>query len=109
MGRGAFADRGKYPLPDVVITDLKMPGMSGFQFLEWLNRHQEFRVVPTIVMSSSQDERDVALAYEMGANTYIVKPPEFETLAGLIKLIRDYWTASTRSCGRGRLKPNQAP
>jgi CheY-like chemotaxis protein len=95
-GKAKFGDRTKFPFPDAVITDLKMPKMSGFELLAWIHDHQEFRTIPTIVLSSSKQENDVARAYELGANTYMVKPSDFDTLAEMVKLIRDYWTMSTK-------------
>ena len=95
-GHDGFKDRLKHPFPDVVITDLKMPKMSGFELLAWIEDHQEFRVIPTIVMSASSEERDVARAYDLGANTYMVKPSDFDTLAEMVKLIRDYWAMSIK-------------
>ena len=95
-GEGKYSDRQKYPFPDVVITDLKMPKMSGMELLAWLAEHQELRVIPTIMMSASKEDKDVARAYELGANTYMVKPADSDTLAQMVKLIRDYWAMSTK-------------
>src|SRR5687767_6038200 len=58
-GDGVYADRIAHPFPDVLILDLKMPGISGFEVLEWLNEHPDYRVIPSIVWSSSADRRDV--------------------------------------------------
>jgi CheY-like chemotaxis protein len=73
-GKGAFADRAKFPFPEIVISDLKMPKVNGFGLLTWINEHPEFRVIPTLILSSSADPNDVARAYKLGANTYFVKP-----------------------------------
>jgi CheY-like chemotaxis protein len=102
-GKGVFADRKKYPFPNLVITDLKMPKLSGFELLAWIEEHQEFRVIPTIVLSASREDRDVDRAYSLGANTYMVKPASFETLAEMVELIRDYWAVSIKP------KVNQLP
>jgi CheY-like chemotaxis protein len=90
-GQNEFSDRSKYPFPDLVITDLKMPKMSGFELLSWINENPEYRVIPTIVLSSSKEDLDVGRAYNLGANTYMVKPANFDTLGQMIRLIRDYW------------------
>ncbi len=95
-GKGAFADRDKYFFPDVVITDLKMPKVTGFDLLIWINDNPQFRVIPTIVLTSSRHDADVTRAYFLGANTYMVKPTDFETQAEMIKLIRDYWAISIK-------------
>lgn len=95
-GKGKFADRKKFPFPDLVISDLKMPKLSGFELLAWIQEHREFRTIPTIVLSSSKLDRDVIRAYELGAKTYMVKPSDFRTLTEMVKVIRDYWAASAK-------------
>jgi CheY-like chemotaxis protein len=101
-GKGKFSDRKKYPFPDLVISDLKMPKLSGFELLAWIHEHREFRAIPTIVLSSSKLEHDVIRAYELGARTYMVKPSDFQTLAEMVKVIRDYWAASMKPNLRGK-------
>lgn len=105
-GHGRFSDRAKYPFPDVVITDLKMPKMSGFELLAWLDEHQEYRVIPTIVLSSSQEDSDVTRAYDLGANTYMVKPTDFDGLGKMVKTIKDYWSLSIKPKMRELKKKN---
>src|SRR5215469_16308856 len=77
-GEGVYADRAKYPFPEVLILDLKMPRMSGLELLSWIREHPEYRVIPRIIMTSSRLERDIESAYTLGANTYMVKPSSFE-------------------------------
>lgn len=95
-GEGAYADRARYPFPEVLILDLKMPRMSGLELLSWVREHPEYRVIPTIIMTSSRLERDIENAYTLGANTYMVKPSSFEDLAKMVKLAHDYWAVSTK-------------
>lgn len=95
-GQGEFSDRTKYPFPDVVITDLKMPKLSGFELLAWLNENRECKVIPTIVLSSSKEDRDVARAYNLGASTYMVKPASFDELAEMVRRVKDYWEVSIK-------------
>lgn len=99
-GNGKFHDREKFPFPDIIITDLKMPRLSGFELLAWIHDHKEYRVIPTIVLSSSNAHPDVTRAYNLGANTYLVKPNDFESLMELARLIRDYWAAGVRTAVR---------
>src|SRR4051812_5614996 len=73
-GREAFSDRQKYPLPDMVFLDLKMPGMNGFEVLSWLRKEGKM-TVPVAVLTSSPEEIDYRRARELGADCYLLKPP----------------------------------
>ena len=95
-GRGAYADREANPRPTLIILDLKMPRKSGFEVLEWLQAHREYSVVPTVVMSSSNMDKDVQKAYQLGANTYFIKPTTFDELVGTMKSLSEYWTKARR-------------
>ncbi|HXS68123.1 MAG TPA: response regulator [Candidatus Polarisedimenticolia bacterium] len=95
-GEGVFSDRGKYPFPEVLILDLKMPRMGGLELLSWIREHPEYRVIPTLVMSSSRQDLDVEKAYNLGANTYMIKPSSFEELAQIVKLAHEYWAVSVK-------------
>jgi CheY-like chemotaxis protein len=70
--------------------------MGGLEFLSWLAAHPEMRVIPTIVMSASKLERDVAQAYALGANSYFVKPGGFDELVSLVGIFYDYWKRAVR-------------
>ncbi len=91
-GQGAYADREKFPLPNIILTDLKMAGMDGFDLLRWLHDNPDCSVIPTIVYSSSTLEADVRLAYRCGANAYIKKPGSVTELAETLGLIYDFWS-----------------
>jgi CheY-like chemotaxis protein len=95
-GEGDFANRERYPFPEVLILDLKMPRMNGLELLAWIRDHPEFRVIPTIIMSASQLDSDVEKAYALGANTYMIKPSAFDDLAKMVKLAHDYWQMSVK-------------
>lgn len=73
-GRNAFSDREKFPLPDLIFLDLKMPGIDGFGVLSWLREQHQSRV-PVAVLTSSPEEIDVKRARELGADCYLLKPP----------------------------------
>lgn len=90
-GDGPYADRTQHPIPQVVVLDLKMPRMTGMELLEWIKENPSYRVIPTLIMSSSQQELDVQKAYEFGANTYFVKPTNFQALVSLCRQIAGYW------------------
>jgi CheY-like chemotaxis protein len=73
-GEGKFADRSLYPLPCIIFIDIKMPRRNGFEVLAWVKSDATFRLVPAIVLSSSDAQRDIDKAYQLGANAYLVKP-----------------------------------
>jgi len=81
-GKGEYADRDRFPVPNVVLCDLKMPGMDGFDFLRWLKRHPDCSVIPTIIFSNSGLPSDVREAYRLGANAYIRKPSSLAQMLG---------------------------
>jgi CheY-like chemotaxis protein len=76
MGVGVYHDREKHPIPGVILLDIKMPRISGLEFLQWLQERapERLRIIPVIVMSGSEEERDIKTAYKLGANCYLVKP-----------------------------------
>jgi len=91
-GEGKYADRQAFPMPNVVLTDLKMPGMDGFELLRWMRDHPECRIIPIIVYSNSSAEKDVIEAYRLGANSYMVKPSSLAEMVAMLKIIYDYWS-----------------
>lgn len=93
-GLALYADRTLHPLPRLIITDLKMPRMGGIDLLEWMSAREEFRLIPTIVLTSSNNQEDIARAYEHGAKGYIIKPVQFAELAKLMRIVADYWRVS---------------
>lgn len=90
-GSGEFADREKFPLPVFILLDLKLPRRSGLEVLQWVKEHAGLKRVPIVVLTSSKNDADVNRAYELGANSYIVKPVSFETLLELVKSLELYW------------------
>lgn len=90
-GTGDFADRGRYPLPSLILLDLKLPRKSGLEVLEWLRQQPMLKQTPVIVLTSSKESSDVSRAYDLGANSYLIKPVGFEGLLELVKSIGMYW------------------
>lgn len=88
---GAFADRKSFPAPAFILLDLKLTGMSGFDILEWARKQGDSKLVPIAVLTSSREGIDVRRAYEAGATTYFVKPPDSEDLHALVKTLAAYW------------------
>ena len=91
QGEGVFADRERFPYPSLLVTDLKMPDGDGFRLLEQLRSMPRYRVVPTIVLSTSSDPDDIRKAYMLGATSYFVKPSGFAALERLLKLLYETW------------------
>jgi len=95
-GNGVYADRQAYPFPDVLIVDLKMPRMNGLELLAWIRDHPEYRVIPTIIITSSRLDVDIEKAYGLGANTYMIKPPALDELVKMVKVVHEYWSVSAK-------------
>lgn len=90
-GTGIYSDRSVYPYPGFVITDLKMPQGDGFAVLEHLKATPEWAIIPTVVLTGSQDNDDIKKAYWLGASAYHVKPSSPEGLRTLVKALHSYW------------------
>ncbi len=90
-GQGIYADRSKYPLPCVTLLDLKLPGLSGLEVLAWMREKPALKPVAVIVLSSSSRPEDVAKAYQLGANSYIVKPVDVPERLRMAKLLQGWW------------------
>ncbi len=90
-GTGAYASRERYPLPYLILLDLKMPRKSGFDVLTWMRSQPQLRCLPVIIFTASNQEEDIKRAYEAGANSYLVKPVDIHSLIELVKLIEAYW------------------
>jgi CheY-like chemotaxis protein len=90
-GDGIYAQREKYPLPYLLLADLKMPRKNGFEVIQWVRQQTGLRRLPIVVLTSSREGPDIDRAYELGANTYLVKPVKFEGLLDLMKGLNLYW------------------
>jgi CheY-like chemotaxis protein len=96
-GTGIYADRQKFPAPFLLLLDLKMPGTDGFEVLQWARSQQELARLLIVVLTSSNLQSDVDKAYELGANSYLVKPVGFEEMVNLIQRFEVYWTEINRT------------
>jgi len=90
-GADQFNNRETHPLPNLVVLDLKLPRVNGFDVLAWLRNENKLRRLPVIVLTSSSHQSDVKRAYDLGANSFLVKPLAFEALVDLAKGINQYW------------------
>lgn len=96
-GRGAYTDRSRYPLPSLILLDLKLPRKSGLEVLEWLRGEAGLKLTPVVILSSSSETYDVAKAYALGVNSYLLKPVNFGDLLEMVKSIGMYWMILNRS------------
>jgi len=90
-GEGEYADRLRHPLPFMLLLDLKLPRLSGHEVLSWLRAQQGLKRLPVVVLTSSREPSDINRAYELGANSYLVKPVVFEEFSTLLKQLQVYW------------------
>lgn len=90
-GKDDKGDRSRFPLPHVIITDLKMPHMNGLELLRWLQAEAAFRNIPRVVLTSSTATSDIATAYALGASAFFVKPVDIRELRALAKAMSDFW------------------
>ena len=98
-GDGIFKDRSKYPLPHLILLDLKMPKVDGLGVLRWLKSHPELKNIITVVLTLSAEIRDVNEAYQLGANSFMVKPDDFANVIAMSKLLKDYWLLGNKAPG----------
>jgi CheY-like chemotaxis protein len=90
-GNGKYADRNQYPLPFLVLLDLKLPFMPGLDVLKWIREHPQLKTMLVVVLTSSKADSDIDSAYRLGANSYLVKPPTPVLLTDIVKSLGDYW------------------
>lgn len=79
------------PRPDLILLDLKMPGFDGHEFLTVVKQDPKFAPIPVVVLTTSNDKKDIEESYRLMANCYIVKPVNFQTFKKTISVISDYW------------------
>jgi two-component system response regulator len=102
-GAGKFANREEFPLPCLVLLDLKLPYVMGLDVLKWI-RHRPEAAVIVVILSSSKYEADIAAAYRLGANGYLVKPPDVSKLVEMVKSIKDFWLTHNTSPPESHVK-----
>lgn len=90
-GQEPYGDRERHPLPVLILLDLKLLGMSGFEVLAWLRAQPGLKRMPVVVLTSSKEAADINRAYELGANSYLVKPALVDALLDMVKTLDRYW------------------
>lgn len=95
-GEGMYADRAKYPMPSLVLLDLQLPYVPGLKVLQEIRRQNHLRKIIVVVLTSSSAASDIEQAYELGANSYLVKPSSNEERRELVQLLQRYWLSLNR-------------
>jgi CheY-like chemotaxis protein len=104
-GGGGFADRDKHPFPALVLLDLQLPRRSGHEVLAWLRDQEDLRRLPVVVLTSSREPSDINRAYDLGANSYHVKPVSFDALLEMVQVVERYWLALAERPEAPRARP----
>jgi CheY-like chemotaxis protein len=89
--RGPYSDRELAPRPNVILLDLNLPGTDGRDVLVEIKSDAHLKLIPVVVLTTSSDERDIAMCYEAGANSYMQKPVDMHGFVSSIQLLKDYW------------------
>jgi len=89
--RGAYRDPMRSPRPDVILLDLRLPGIDGWTVLKEIKQTEQLLRIPVVVLTSSDNSVDIAQAYDLHANSYLVKPVDFVKFTGLMKDLGFYW------------------
>jgi CheY-like chemotaxis protein len=96
-GEGKFANRSEYPLPTLLLLDLKMPGKNGFEVLQWLRGQPTLSALRVVVLTTSDEIHDVNRAYQLGANSFLTKPVDFRDFVQLSSAVKGYWLWMSRA------------
>ncbi|HMI61530.1 MAG TPA: response regulator [Puia sp.] len=91
FAQGQFASRETSHLPKVILLDIKMPKVDGIEVLRQLKSREESKIIPVVIMTSSKEEQDIINSYQLGVNSYIVKPVDFEGFAKAVSQLGLYW------------------
>jgi CheY-like chemotaxis protein len=106
-GEGKYSRRDEFPLPSLLLLDLKMPKADGFDVIRWVRQQKELSGIRIVVLTGSDEMRDVNQAYQLGANSFLVKPLDFERFTDITRAIKGYWLWLDKSPGASR--PPRAP
>jgi len=105
-GTGRYSNRAEFPLPGLILLDLNMPGMDGFEVLRWIRSRPGLTRLRVVVLTASNDVRDVNLAYQLGANSFLVKPADFERFVEISQALSGYWLWMDKPPETSRVPPN---
>lgn len=91
LRQGKFADPASSPRPDLILLDLNLPRVNGKQVLEKMKEHPELARIPTVALTTSQQEEDVLQSYDLGVNSFITKPVEMNHFIKVVQAMEEYW------------------
>ena len=97
FGRGQYQQRHRRP--KLILLDIKMPKVDGIEVLRQIKKNEETKTIPVVIMTSSAEDRDVIESYQLGVNSYVVKPVEFEQFMDTVSKLGYYWTLVNRVPG----------
>ena len=106
-GEGAYVNRAEYPLPSLLLLDLRMPRKNGFEVLQWIRQEPGLSSLRVIVLTSSGEMKDVNLAYQLGANSFLEKPVDFEQFVSVIHALQGHWLWMSRAPAIVRPSPKK--
>jgi two-component system response regulator len=99
FAKGAFSDRKIENKPRVILLDIKMPKVDGIEVLRQIKSNETTRTIPVVIMTSSKEEQDLITSYNLGVNSYVVKPVEFEGFAKAVSELGFYWLITNQVTG----------
>ena len=94
--RGDYTDPTAAPRPSLILLDLNMPNVNGTEFLAQLRDEPELNSIPVVILTTSDDERDIAASYALGANAYLVKPSAFDDMVSVAEVVKAHWLQAVR-------------
>jgi CheY-like chemotaxis protein len=97
QGDGKYARREEFPVPDLLLLDLKMPLANGFEVIEWVRAQPRLATLRIVVLTTSEQVLDIDRAHRLGANSFLVKPVSFEDFKVMIRSLSDYWLQLSRT------------
>ena len=103
-----YSDWNKFPLPAIVLLDLKLPGISGFDVLKFIRQHPGLKALRVAMLTSSELDQEIKMAYELGANAFLTKPVDLNKLVEMMKVLHAHWVQHAQRPGISRLLPTKA-